>query len=65
VDLLRESAAAAGRLPAAHERRENEFLFALEKAPGWGMDVSPDEREILIPQHGFDDADLVMAEGLP
>jgi hypothetical protein len=29
------------------------------------MDVSPDEREILIPQHGFDDADLVMAEGLP
>jgi hypothetical protein len=29
------------------------------------MDVSPDEREILIPQYGCDDADLVMAEGLP
>jgi hypothetical protein len=29
------------------------------------MDVSPDERDVLIPQYEFDDADLVMAEGLP
>jgi hypothetical protein len=44
---------------------KNEFLFGLDKPPGWGMDVSPDERDVLIPQYEFDDADLVMAEGLP
>jgi len=44
---------------------KNEFLFALDKPPGWGMDVSPDERDVLIPQYEFDDADLVMVEGLP
>ncbi|MCX6589375.1 MAG: protein kinase [Acidobacteria bacterium] len=44
---------------------KNEFLFALDKPPGWGMDVSLDERDVLIPQYEFDDADLVMVEGLP
>ncbi|MCX6586288.1 MAG: hypothetical protein NTX13_06895 [Acidobacteria bacterium] len=44
---------------------KNEFLFALEKPPAWGLDVSPDERSVLVSQYEYEDADLVMAEGLP
>ncbi len=51
----------ARRMSDEHTR----LLFPLEKVPGWGMDVSPDGKEILLSLIEFDDADIYLAEKLP
>lgn len=40
-------------------------LVPLEEIPGWGLDVAPDGKEIMLPLIEFDDADILIAEGLP
>ncbi len=41
------------------------LLFRLERPPGWGMDVSPDGRRLLVPLFDFDDADVYLSATLP
>lgn len=38
------------------------LLLPLDKNPGWGMDVSPDGKELLIALYDFEDSNIVGAE---
>jgi Tol biopolymer transport system component len=49
------------RLRDGHVRE----LAPLDRVPGWGMDVSPDGRSLLLPLFEIDDADIFIADSLP
>ncbi len=38
------------------------LILELDKTPGWGMDVSPDSKELLIPLFDVNDSSIVIAE---
>jgi hypothetical protein len=41
------------------------LVYELDRIPGWGLDVSPDGRTLLMPVYDFDDADIYLSQGLP
>lgn len=38
------------------------LILELDKSPGWGMDVSPDSKELLVPLFDVNDSSVVVAE---
>jgi hypothetical protein len=47
------------------EGRRTKLIHRVGNFPGWGIDVSPDETQILLPLIEFDDADVMLAKGIP
>jgi Tol biopolymer transport system component len=41
------------------------LIYELDRIPGWGIDVSPDGRTLVIPLYDFDDADIYVSDTLP
>lgn len=47
------------------ENGRRELIYALDRIPGWGLDVAPDGRSLLLPLYDFDDADIFLSDRLP